>query len=105
MATIKGMPDDVGTTFLGNKVNAAAMLVMGHEDFKEIGVTQVGPLALLLGEITNLRQEKKSETGIKIDYIRLSVSTSMFTRKIIQQVLFMPVPLKQLRLVHTQIFR
>ena len=40
-ATIKGMPDDFGTTFLGNKVNGAALLLMGQEDFKEIGVTQV----------------------------------------------------------------
>ena len=61
VATIKGMPEDVGTSFLGNKVNGAALFVMGREDFKEIGVTQVGPLALLLGEITNLCQEKKAE--------------------------------------------
>ena len=37
---IEGMPDNIGTTFLGNKVNGAALLVMGREDFKEIGVTQ-----------------------------------------------------------------
>ena len=58
---IEGMPDNIGTTFLGNKVNGAALLVMVREDFKEIGVTQVGPLALLLGEITNLCHEKKAE--------------------------------------------
>ena len=55
------MSDDIGTTFLENKVNGVALLVMGREDFKEIGVTQVGPLAILLEEIKNLCQEKKAE--------------------------------------------
>ena len=70
VATIKGMTDDVGTTFLGDKVNGAALIVMGREYFKEIGVSQVGPLALLLGEITNLCQENK---------MRLYLLTKMLT--------------------------
>ena len=55
------MPDEIGTTFLGNKVNGVSLLIMGREDIKEIGVTQVGPLAILLEEIKNLCREKKSE--------------------------------------------
>ena len=58
---IEGMTDDIGNNFLGNKVNGVALLVMGQEDIKEIGVTQVGSLAILFEEIKNLCLEKKFE--------------------------------------------
>ena len=45
---IEGVPDDIVTIFLGNKVNGVALLAMGQEDFKEIGLTQVGSLEILL---------------------------------------------------------
>ena len=61
------MPDDVGPALVRNDVNGGALLVMGREDLKEIGVTKAGPLALLLKEITNLCRENKSE-AVSIDY-------------------------------------
>ena len=67
VATIKGMPDDVDPALVRNDVNGAALLVMGQEDLKEIGVTKAGPLALLLKEITNLCRDKKSE-ALLIDH-------------------------------------
>ena len=42
VATIKGMPDDVGPDLVRNDINRAVLLVMQREDLKEIGVTQVG---------------------------------------------------------------
>ena len=61
MATIKCMPDDFGPNLVRNDINRAVLLVMQREDLKEIGVTQVGSLALLLKGIENLCREKKSE--------------------------------------------
>ena len=55
------MSDNVRPTIVGDNINGAALLAMQREDFKDIGVTQVGPLALMLKEITNLCREKKSE--------------------------------------------
>ena len=54
VTAIEGMPDDIGTTFLDDKINGTALLVVGWEYLKEIGMNQVGTLALLLEEITNL---------------------------------------------------
>jgi len=67
VTAIEGMPDNIGATFVGNDVNGVALLVMGREDLKDIGVTKAGPLALLLKEITNLCREKKSE-AVFIDH-------------------------------------
>ena len=54
VTTIEGMHDVIGTTLLDYKVNGDSLLVVGREDLKAIGVTQFGPFALMLGEITNL---------------------------------------------------
>ena len=48
LTSIEGMPDDIGTTFLDNKINGTALLDLGREDLKEIGMNQIGTLALLL---------------------------------------------------------
>ena len=48
------MPDNIGATFVRNYFNGVALLVMGREDLKDIGVTKAGSLALLLKDITNL---------------------------------------------------
>ena len=61
VATIKGMPDDIGPALMRNDVSGTVLLAMQRDDLKEIGVTQVGSLALLLKEIANLCREKKSE--------------------------------------------
>ena len=61
------MLDNICTNFLENKFNGADLLVRRHKDLKEISVTQVAPLAILLGEITNLCHEKKSE-AVFIDH-------------------------------------
>ena len=55
------MPDDVGPSLVSNGVSGAVLLAMQQGGLKEIFVTQVGSLEILLGEITNLCQEKKSE--------------------------------------------
>jgi len=55
VTAIEGMPDNVGATFVRNDVNGAALLAMRQENFKGIGVTKAGPLALLLKEIASLR--------------------------------------------------
>ena len=47
VATIKGMPDYVGPALVRNDINGAVLLAMQRDDLKEIGVTQVGSLALL----------------------------------------------------------
>ena len=57
VATIKGMPDDVGPALVRNYIDGAALLIMGQEDFKDIGVTNAGSLVLLLKEIAGLRSE------------------------------------------------
>ena len=54
ITAIEGMTDDIGTTFLDYKINGTALLVVRWEYLKEIGMNQVGTLALLLEEITNL---------------------------------------------------
>ena len=51
---IGGMPDNVGATFVRNDVNGAALFAMQRDDFKDIGMTKAGPLALLLKEIASL---------------------------------------------------
>ena len=48
IATIKGMPDEVGPYLVRNYINRAALLVMGQEDFKDIGMASLGSLVLLL---------------------------------------------------------
>ena len=50
------MPDDIGTIFVANKVNGAALLVMQKENFKDIGM-EAGPLDLLQREIPSLCAE------------------------------------------------
>ena len=54
VTAIEGMPDNVRATFLGDDVNGATLLAMQQENFKGIGVTKAGPLALLLKEIASL---------------------------------------------------
>ena len=54
VTAIEGMPDNVGATFVRNDVNGSAVLAMRQENFKGIGVTKEGPLALLLKEISSL---------------------------------------------------
>ena len=54
VAAMKGMPDNVGATFVNNGANGIALLIMGREDLNDIGVTKTGPLVPLLKEIENL---------------------------------------------------
>ena len=42
------MPDNIGATFARNDVNGVALLIMGQEDLKDVGVTKARLLALLL---------------------------------------------------------
>ena len=67
VTSIEGIPDDINTTLLENNINGTALLVMGWEELKEIGMDQVGSLALLLEEIKNLCRENKSE-AVLIDH-------------------------------------
>ena len=67
VATIKGVPDYAVPALVRNYVNGSALLVMGREDLKEIGVTKVGPLALLVKEISNLCRKNKFE-AVLIDH-------------------------------------
>ena len=55
------MPDGIGATFLENNYNGTALLDIQEEKYKAVGVSKVGPLNLLLEEITNLRIENKPE--------------------------------------------
>ena len=48
VTAIEGMPDDIGTAFLNNKINRTALIVVGRKELKEIVMNQVGTLALLL---------------------------------------------------------
>ena len=61
------MPENIGATFVRNDVKGVALLVMGREDLKDIGLTKSGPLDFLLKDITNLCRENKSE-AIFIDH-------------------------------------
>ena len=54
VTAIEGMPDDIGTNFLANKVNGVVLIVMGRKDVKKISVTQMGPLSILFRGIENL---------------------------------------------------
>ena len=58
---IEGMSNGIFNTFLENNVNGAALLAIQEEFFKDDGVSKVGPLTLLLEEITHLHREKKPE--------------------------------------------
>ena len=42
------MPDHIVTKSLVNKVNGFSLIIVLQEDLTYIGVTQVGPLAVLL---------------------------------------------------------
>ena len=57
IAEIEGMPNNVCATFLRNDVIGTDLLSMQHENFKDIGMTKAGPLALLLKEISSLSTE------------------------------------------------
>ena len=48
------MQDGVGPALVSNVVSGAVLLAMHQGDLKEIVLTQVGSLEILLGEITNL---------------------------------------------------
>ena len=51
------MSDDIVSTFVGNNINGSFMLKMWWEVFKYFGMTQAGPLDLLLKWITSLCTE------------------------------------------------
>ena len=57
VTAIEGVPDNIGATFVSNDVNRVALIVMGWEELKYIGVTKAGPLDLLFKETTSLCRE------------------------------------------------
>ena len=70
---IEGMSNGIFNTFLENNVNGAALLAIQGENFKDDGVSKVGPLTLLLEEITHLHIEKKPELRIYL-FIRMRIA-------------------------------
>ena len=75
------MPDRIGTNFLENNVNGAALLDMQEENFKAAGVSKVVPLTLLSKGIAKLRRKKTLRLRLHlliIMHIALGISQTYF---------------------------